>query len=146
MPLFKTKPSGFIINLIPQRQARRINHLFPPIFINSITTSGADLTQVLQSVKTASMASDKSGDSTAGCEDLERPPFHTSASSDRTDSPIVEEPEDHHFHQEDTQLRKNSLVIVESTDEQPEELERHEEELLEKVSCNNNMIREVGAL
>ncbi|KAM3831466.1 ankyrin-2 [Vipera latastei] len=97
-----------------------------------ITTSGADLTQVLQSVKTASIASDKSGDSTAGCEDLERPPFHTSASSDRTDSPIVEEPEDHHFHQEDTQLRKNSLVIVESTDEQPEELERHEEELLEK--------------
>ncbi|XP_039194243.1 ankyrin-2 isoform X47 [Crotalus tigris] len=98
-----------------------------------ITTSGADLTQVPQSVKTASIASDKSGDSTTGCEDLERPPFHTSASSDQTDSPIVEEPEDHHFQQEDTHPRKNSLVIVETIDEQPEELERHEEELLEKA-------------
>lgn len=101
------------------------------------------MTQVPQSVKTASITSDKSGDSTPGCEDLERPPFHTSASSDRTDSPIVEEPEDHHFQQEDTHPRKNSLVIVETTDEQPEELERHEEELLEKVSCNTNMIHEV---
>ncbi|KAG8134514.1 hypothetical protein E2320_007638, partial [Naja naja] len=51
---------------------------------------------------------------------------------DRTDSPIVEEPEDYHFQQEDMHQRKTSLVIVESTDEQPEELERHEEELLEK--------------
>ncbi|XP_034298203.1 ankyrin-2 isoform X7 [Pantherophis guttatus] len=97
-----------------------------------ITTSGADLTQVPQSVKTVSIASDKSGDSTTGCEDLERPPLHTPTSSDRTDSPIVEEPEDHHFQQEDMHPRKNSLVIVESTDEPPEELERHEEELLEK--------------
>ncbi|XP_070613966.1 ankyrin-2 isoform X3 [Erythrolamprus reginae] len=97
-----------------------------------ITTSGAALTQVTQSVKTSSIASDKSGDSPVGCEDLERPPLHTPTSSDRTDSPIVEEPEDHHFEQEDTHPRKNSLVIVESTDEPPEELERHEEELLEK--------------
>ncbi|XP_013931807.1 PREDICTED: ankyrin-2 [Thamnophis sirtalis] len=98
-----------------------------------ITASGADLTQVPQSVKTAIIASDKSGDPTAECEDLERPQLHTPTSSDRTDSPIVEEPEDHHFQQEDMHPRKNSLVIVESTDEPPEELERHEEELLEKA-------------
>ncbi|XP_026524503.1 ankyrin-2-like isoform X2 [Notechis scutatus] len=98
-----------------------------------IATSGADLTQVPQSVKTASIASDKPEDSTAGCEDLEKPPLHTPTSSDRTDSPIVEEPEDHYFQQEDTHPRKTSLVIVESTDEQPEVLERHEEELLEKA-------------
>ncbi|XP_025026151.1 ankyrin-2 isoform X9 [Python bivittatus] len=98
-----------------------------------VTTSGTDLTQVPQNVKTASIVSDKSGDSTAGCEDLERPSFHTPTFSDRTDSPIVEEPEDHHFHQEDTYPRKNSLVIVESTDEPPEKLERYEEELLEKA-------------
>ncbi|KAM6441269.1 ankyrin-2 isoform 15-T16 [Liasis olivaceus] len=97
-----------------------------------VTTSGTDLTQVPQNVKTASIVSDKSGDSTAGCVDLERPSFHTPTFSDRTDSPIVEEPEDHHFHQEDTYPRKNSLVIVESTDEPPEKLERYEEELLEK--------------
>uniref|UniRef100_A0A670ZR05 Ankyrin 2 n=1 Tax=Pseudonaja textilis TaxID=8673 RepID=A0A670ZR05_PSETE len=98
-----------------------------------IATSGADLTQVPQSVKTTSIASDKPEDSTAGCEDLEKPPLHTPTSSDRTDSPIVEEPEDHYFQQEDMHPRKTSLVIVESTDEQPEELERHEEELLEKA-------------
>uniref|UniRef100_A0A8C6VM91 Ankyrin 2 n=1 Tax=Naja naja TaxID=35670 RepID=A0A8C6VM91_NAJNA len=97
-----------------------------------IATSGADLTQVPQSVKTTSI-SDKPEDSTAGCEDLEKPPLHTPTSSDRTDSPIVEEPEDYHFQQEDMHQRKTSLVIVESTDEQPEELERHEEELLEKA-------------
>uniref|UniRef100_A0A8C5S3Y3 Ankyrin 2 n=1 Tax=Laticauda laticaudata TaxID=8630 RepID=A0A8C5S3Y3_LATLA len=84
-------------------------------------------------VKTASIASDKPEDSTTGCEDLEKLPLHTPTSSDRTDSPIVEEPEDHYFQQEDTHPRKTSLVIVESTDEQPEELERHEEELLEKA-------------
>ncbi|XP_063166307.1 ankyrin-2 isoform X23 [Candoia aspera] len=97
-----------------------------------VTTSGTDLTQVPQNVKTAGIASDKLGDSTARCEDLERPSSHTPTFHDRTDSPIVEEPEDHCFHQEDAHPRKNSLVIVESTDEQSEKLERYEEELLEK--------------
>ncbi|XP_061441303.1 ankyrin-2 isoform X29 [Rhineura floridana] len=95
-----------------------------------VTTSGA--THAPKGEKTASIASEKSEGSTVGSEDLERPYLHTPTSSERTDSPIVQEPEDHHFHQEDLYLRKNSLVIVESTDEHPEESERYEEELLEK--------------
>ncbi|XP_033015939.1 ankyrin-2 isoform X5 [Lacerta agilis] len=92
-----------------------------------VTTSGA--TQAPKGEKATSIPSEKSEGSTAGSEDLERPYLHTPTSSERTDSPIVQEPEDH---QEDLYPRKNSLVIVESTDEHPEESERYEEELLEK--------------
>ncbi|XP_053110669.1 ankyrin-2 isoform X40 [Hemicordylus capensis] len=97
-----------------------------------VTTLGTDQTQVQKGGKAASIASEKSEDSTAGSENLERPYLHTPTSSERTDSPIVQEPEDHHFHQDDLYPRKNSLVIVESTDEPPEKLERYEEESLEK--------------
>ncbi|KAH0615932.1 hypothetical protein JD844_026587 [Phrynosoma platyrhinos] len=91
-----------------------------------------DKTQAPKVGKTASIASEKSEVSTAVSEDLERAYLHTPTSSERTDSPIVQEPEDHHFQQEDLHPRKNSLVIVESTDEQPGKSERYEEELLEK--------------
>nr|XP_028601136.1 ankyrin-2 isoform X25 [Podarcis muralis] len=92
-----------------------------------VTTSGA--TQAPKGEKATSIPSEKSEGSTAGSEDLERPYLHTPTSSERTDSPIVQEPEDH---QEDLYPRKNSLVIVETIDEHPEESERYEEELLEK--------------
>ncbi|CAI5784481.1 ankyrin-2 isoform X26 [Podarcis lilfordi] len=92
-----------------------------------VTTSGA--TQAPKGEKATSIPSGKSEGSTAGSEDLERPYLHTPTSSERTDSPIVQEPEDH---QDDLYPRKNSLVIVESIDEHPEESERYEEELLEK--------------
>lgn len=95
---------------------------------------GADEIKGPKGGKAASIASEKSEGSIIGSEDPERPYLHTPTSSERTDSPIVQEPEDHHFYQEDLHARKNSLVIVESTDEHPEILERYEEELLEKVS------------
>nr|XP_060635053.1 ankyrin-2 isoform X21 [Anolis sagrei ordinatus] len=98
-----------------------------------VTTSGISQTQASMAGKTASIASEKSEGSTAISEDLERTYLHTPTSSERTDSPIVQEPEDHHYHQEDIHPRKNSLVIVESADEQPEKSERYEEELLEKA-------------
>ncbi|XP_060102895.1 ankyrin-2 isoform X19 [Heteronotia binoei] len=95
-----------------------------------VTTSGQDHIQAPKDGRAASVASEKSECSTAGSEDHERPYLHTPTSSERTDSPIVQEPEDHHFHQEDPYPRKTSLVIVESTDEPSE---RYEEELLEKA-------------
>ncbi|XP_077156680.1 ankyrin-2 isoform X50 [Paroedura picta] len=95
-----------------------------------VTTSGQDQTQAPKDGRAASVASEKSECSTAGSEDHERPYLHTPTSSERTDSPLVQEPEDHHFHQEDPYPRKTSLVIVESTDEHSE---RYEEELLEKA-------------
>ncbi|XP_048364889.1 ankyrin-2 isoform X21 [Sphaerodactylus townsendi] len=95
-------------------------------------TTGQDQTQAPKGGRAASVASEKSECSTAGSDDHERPYLHTPTSSERTDSPIVQEPEDHHFHQEDPYPRKTSLVIVESTDEHSEQSERYEEELLEK--------------
>ncbi|XP_054845596.1 ankyrin-2 [Eublepharis macularius] len=98
-----------------------------------VTTSDKDQTQASTGGRAGSVASEKSECSTAGSEDHERPYLQTPTSSERTDSPIVQEPADHHFHQEDPHPRKTSLVIVESTDEHPEQLERYEEELLEKA-------------
>uniref|UniRef100_A0ABM5GJM7 Ankyrin-2 isoform X30 n=1 Tax=Pogona vitticeps TaxID=103695 RepID=A0ABM5GJM7_9SAUR len=99
-----------------------------------VTASRTDQTQPPKDGKTASIASERSESSTAESEDLERPYLHTPASSDRTDSPIVQEPEDHDYHQEDTHPRKNSLVIVESTDEQPGKSGRYEEELEKELA------------
>lgn len=97
---------------------------------------GTDQIEGPKGIKSASGPSEKPKGSIAGSEDLERPYLHTPTSSERTESPIVQEPEDHHFHHEEPLARKNSLVIVESTDEHPETLERYEEELLEKVSSH----------
>ncbi|XP_066487714.1 ankyrin-2 isoform X5 [Tiliqua scincoides] len=105
-----------------------------------VTSLGTDQIEGPKGIKAASITSEKSEVSIAGSEDLERPYLHTPTSSERTDSPIVQEPEEvvtllslhSHFHEEESPARKNSLVIVESTDEHPEKLERYEEELLEK--------------
>uniref|UniRef100_A0A8C2T2S6 Ankyrin 2 n=1 Tax=Coturnix japonica TaxID=93934 RepID=A0A8C2T2S6_COTJA len=44
------------------------------------------------------------------------------SSAQRGGSPIIQEPEELHLHQDDLSPRRTSLVIVESTDEQPEKL------------------------
>ncbi|NXM67366.1 ANK2 protein, partial [Serilophus lunatus] len=62
------------------------------------------------------------------------------SSTQRGDSPIVQEPEDPQLHRDDLSPRRTSLVIVESTDEQTEKSERgHEEEALEKADSMPDM-------
>ncbi|XP_025890406.1 ankyrin-2 isoform X17 [Nothoprocta perdicaria] len=52
----------------------------------------------------------------------------------RGDSPIVQEPDDLPLHQDDLSPRRTSLVIVESSDEQPEKIgSGYEEDSLEKA-------------
>ncbi|XP_019389625.1 PREDICTED: ankyrin-2 isoform X8 [Crocodylus porosus] len=96
-----------------------------------VTTPGTE-----QSIPTKAGKEDvieTSKGSTAAPEEHKTPYFHTPSSSERGDSPIVQEPEDLQLHQEQSP-RRTSLVIVESSDEQPEKFERYyEDESLEKA-------------
>ncbi|XP_065592929.1 ankyrin-2 [Cyrtonyx montezumae] len=66
-------------------------------------------------------------------EEREKTSPQPSSSAQRGGSPIIQEPEELHLHQDDLSPRRTSLVIVESTDEQPEKLgSGYEEESLEK--------------
>lgn len=106
----------------------------PESVIHSVTTPGTE-----QSIPTKAGKEEvieKSKGSTAAPEEHKTPYFHTPSSSERGDSPIVQEPEDIQLHQEQSP-RRTSLVIVESTDEQPEKFERYyEDESLEKVNTS----------
>ncbi|XP_012583245.1 PREDICTED: ankyrin-2 isoform X5 [Condylura cristata] len=60
--------------------------------------------------------------------DGERPYLQTPAPNERGDSPIIQEPEEPPEHKEEHSPRKTSLVIVESTDEQPRALKRADDD------------------
>uniref|UniRef100_A0A803YI74 Ankyrin 2 n=1 Tax=Meleagris gallopavo TaxID=9103 RepID=A0A803YI74_MELGA len=78
-------------------------------------------------------ASDTSAHFSATKEEREKTSPQPSSSAQRGGSPIIQEPEELHLHQDDLSPRRTSLVIVESIDEQPEKLgSGYEEESLEK--------------
>ncbi|XP_042667554.1 ankyrin-2 isoform X5 [Centrocercus urophasianus] len=78
-------------------------------------------------------ASDTSAHFSATKEGREKTSPQPSSSAQRGGSPIIQEPEELHLHQDDLPPRRTSLVIVESIDEQPEKLgSGYEEESLEK--------------
>uniref|UniRef100_A0A803XRP1 Ankyrin 2 n=1 Tax=Meleagris gallopavo TaxID=9103 RepID=A0A803XRP1_MELGA len=80
-------------------------------------------------------ASDTSAHFSATKEEREKTSPQPSSSAQRGGSPIIQEPEELHLHQDDLSPRRTSLVIVESIDEQPEKLgSGYEEESLEKVT------------
>ncbi|XP_042726698.1 ankyrin-2 isoform X24 [Lagopus leucura] len=91
----------------------------------SVTTPGTEQTA----------ASDTSAHFSATKEGREKTSPQPSSSAQRGGSPIIQEPEEFHLHQDDLPPRRTSLVIVESIDEQPEKLgSGYEEESLEKVT------------
>lgn len=80
-------------------------------------------------------ASDTSAHFSATKEEREKTSPQSPSSAQRGGSPIIQEPEELHLHQDDPSPRRTSLVIVESIDEQPEKLgSGYEEESLEKVT------------
>ncbi|OXB68180.1 hypothetical protein ASZ78_012278, partial [Callipepla squamata] len=93
-----------------------------------VTTSGTE----------QSAARETSACFTATKEEKQKTSPQPSSSAQRGGSPIIQEPEELHLHQDDPSPRRTSLVIVESTDEQPEKLgSGYEEESLEKVNTNS---------
>ncbi|XP_050752006.1 ankyrin-2 isoform X1 [Gymnogyps californianus] len=102
-----------------------------------VTTPG---TEQSTAPVTGNAASEKSAHFSAAKEEREKP--QPPSSAQRGDSPIIQEPEDPQFHQDDLSPRRTSLVIVESTDEQTEKFGRgFEEESLEK-----ELAEELGGL
>lgn len=100
--------------------------LFEPL-ICSVTTPGTE----------QRAASDTSARFSATKEEREKTSPQSPSSAQRGGSPIIQEPEELHLHQDDPSPRRTSLVIVESIDEQPEKLgSGYEEESLEKVNTN----------
>ncbi|XP_076193479.1 ankyrin-2 isoform X17 [Aptenodytes patagonicus] len=97
-----------------------------------VTTPG---TEQSTAPVTGKAASEKSAHFSAAKEERETPPPQPPSSAQRSDSPIIQEPEDPQLHEDDLSPRRTSLVIVESTDEQAEKFGRgYEEESLEKVT------------
>uniref|UniRef100_A0A669Q407 Ankyrin 2 n=1 Tax=Phasianus colchicus TaxID=9054 RepID=A0A669Q407_PHACC len=80
----------------------------------------AEFSGKLHNVQTA--ASDTSAHFSATEEEREKTSPQPSSSAQRGGSPIIQEPEELHLHQDDLSPRRTSLVIVESIDEQPEKL------------------------
>ncbi|XP_050752008.1 ankyrin-2 isoform X2 [Gymnogyps californianus] len=100
-----------------------------------VTTPG---TEQSTAPVTGNAASEKSAHFSAAKEEREKP--QPPSSAQRGDSPIIQEPEDPQFHQDDLSPRRTSLVIVESTDEQTEKFGRgFEEESLEKADSMPDM-------
>ncbi|XP_042726701.1 ankyrin-2 isoform X27 [Lagopus leucura] len=96
----------------------------------SVTTPGTEQTA----------ASDTSAHFSATKEGREKTSPQPSSSAQRGGSPIIQEPEEFHLHQDDLPPRRTSLVIVESIDEQPEKLgSGYEEESLEKADSMPEM-------
>ncbi|KAM9236925.1 ankyrin-2 [Leptosomus discolor] len=78
---------------------------------------------------------------TVAKKETEKPSPQTPSSAQRADSPIIQEPDDPQLHQDDLSSRTN-LLIVESTDEQTQDLGRdYREESLEK-----ELAKELGGL
>ncbi|NWS86249.1 ANK2 protein, partial [Toxostoma redivivum] len=98
-----------------------------------VTTPGPE-----QSVGAGKAASGKSARSSTETGEAQR--ARPLSSAQRGDSPIIQEPEDPQLHQESLSLRRSSLVIVESTEDQVEKSGRgYEEESLEKADSMPEM-------
>ncbi|KAM6401727.1 ankyrin-2 isoform 40-T40 [Pluvialis apricaria] len=102
-----------------------------------VTTPG---TEQSTAPVTGKAASEKSAHFSAAKEEREKPSPRPPSSTQRGDSPIIQEPEDPQLQQGDLSPRRTSLVIVESTDEQTEKFGRgYEEESLEKADSMPEM-------
>ncbi|XP_068538146.1 ankyrin-2 isoform X29 [Anas acuta] len=95
-----------------------------------VTTPG---TEQSAAPETGKAANEKSACFSVAKEEREKSSPRSPSSSQSSESPIIQEPEEPELHQDDVSPRRTSLVIVESTDEQPEKLgSGYEEESLEK--------------
>uniref|UniRef100_A0A8C4J6V8 Ankyrin-2-like n=1 Tax=Dromaius novaehollandiae TaxID=8790 RepID=A0A8C4J6V8_DRONO len=100
-----------------------------------VTTPGTEQATGPVTGKAAGSASEESKHVSVAKEEYEKPYPQPLSSAQRGDSPIVQEPDESQLHQDDLSPRRTSLVIVESTDEQPEKSgSGYEEESLEKVT------------
>ncbi|XP_050799913.1 ankyrin-2 isoform X8 [Gopherus flavomarginatus] len=107
-----------------------------------VTTPETEESIAPKAEKSAGFAKEKSKGFTTASEEHAGPHLQTPSSSERGDSPIAQELEDLQLSQEELSPRRTSLVIVESTDEQPAKFERHYDD----ESFEKELAEELGEL
>uniref|UniRef100_A0A8C8YGC8 Ankyrin 2 n=1 Tax=Panthera leo TaxID=9689 RepID=A0A8C8YGC8_PANLE len=91
-----------------------------------VTTPGTEVSET-QKPTAISGSQSKTPEEISTPPEEERPYLQTPTSSEQGDSPIVQEPEEPPEHKEENS-QKTSLVIVESADDQPQALERFDDD------------------
>ncbi|XP_059961145.1 ankyrin-2 isoform X5 [Mesoplodon densirostris] len=106
-----------------------------------VTTPGTEVSET-QKAMAASDSPTKTPEEISTPTEEERPYLQTPTSSERGDSPIVQEPEEPPERREESSPRKTSLVIVESADDQPQAFERLDED----AAFQKELTEELGEL
>nr|XP_060510344.1 ankyrin-2 isoform X21 [Panthera onca] len=91
-----------------------------------VTTPGTEVSET-QKPTAISGSQSKTPEEISTPPEEERPHLQTPTSSEQGDSPIIQEPEEPPEHKEESS-QKTSLVIVESADDQPQALERFDDD------------------
>ncbi|XP_047574209.1 ankyrin-2 isoform X2 [Lutra lutra] len=105
-----------------------------------VTTPGTEVSET-QKATAVSGSPSKTPEEIRTPPEEERPYLQTPTSSERGDSPIIQEPEEAPEHGEENS-QKTSLVIVESANDQPQDLERLDED----EAFHKELTEELGEL
>uniref|UniRef100_A0A8C8YBD1 Ankyrin 2 n=1 Tax=Panthera leo TaxID=9689 RepID=A0A8C8YBD1_PANLE len=105
-----------------------------------VTTPGTEVSET-QKPTAISGSQSKTPEEISTPPEEERPYLQTPTSSEQGDSPIVQEPEEPPEHKEENS-QKTSLVIVESADDQPQALERFDDD----AAFHKELTEELGEL
>ncbi|XP_058577557.1 ankyrin-2 isoform X16 [Neofelis nebulosa] len=105
-----------------------------------VTTPGTEVSET-QKPTAISGSQSKTPEEISTPPEEERPHLQTPTSSEQGDSPIVQEPEEPPEHKEESS-QKTSLVIVESADDQPQALERFDDD----AAFHKELTEELGEL
>ncbi|XP_028024465.2 ankyrin-2 isoform X12 [Balaenoptera acutorostrata] len=135
----KTEGDGSATELLPQTDKEQVQQDFSGKMQDLpeesaleqqeyfVTTPGTEVSET-QKAMAASGSPTKTPEEISTPTEEERPYLQTPTSSERGDSPIVQEPEEPPERREESSPRKTSLVIVESADDQPQAFERLDED------------------
>ncbi|XP_032487711.1 ankyrin-2 isoform X1 [Phocoena sinus] len=135
----KTEGDGSATELLPQTHKEQVQQDFSGKMQDLpeesaleqqeyfVTTPGTEVSET-QKAMAASGSPTKTPEEISSPTEEERPYLQTPTSSERGDSPIVQEPEEPPERREESSPRKTSLVIVESADDQPQAFERLDED------------------
>ncbi|XP_059779461.1 ankyrin-2 isoform X35 [Balaenoptera ricei] len=135
----KTEGDGSATELLPQTHKEQVQQDFSGKMQDLpeesaleqqeyfVTTPGTEVSET-QKAMAASGSPTKTPEEISTPTEEERPYLQTPTSSERGDSPIVQEPEEPPERKEEGSPRKTSLVIVESADDQPQAFERLDED------------------
>uniref|UniRef100_A0A8C0E8K4 Ankyrin 2 n=1 Tax=Balaenoptera musculus TaxID=9771 RepID=A0A8C0E8K4_BALMU len=149
----KTEGDGSATELLPQTHKEQVQQDFSGKMQDLpeesaleqqeyfVTTPGTEVSETQKAMATSGSPT-KTPEEISTPTEEERPYLQTPTSSERGDSPIVQEPEEPPERREESSPRKTSLVIVESADDQPQAFERLDED----AAFQKELTEELGEL